>query len=86
MRVEIEALERNQTWKLVDLLPRKTPIGCKWVHRIKYKQDGSIDRYKARLVAKGFMQVEEVDYMQTFSLLAKMTTFRTILVVATTKK
>ena len=67
MKAEIDALERNQTWKLVDLPPGKTPIGCKWVYRIKYKPDGSIDRYKARLVAKGFTQVEGVDYMNTFS-------------------
>ena len=29
MKTEIDALERNHTWTLVDLPPGKTPIGCK---------------------------------------------------------
>ena len=74
MKVEIDTLEQNQTWKLVDLPPGKTPIGREWVYRIKYKPNGSIDRYKARLVAKRFTQVEGVDYMTTFSPVAKRTT------------
>ena len=78
MKVEIDALERNLTWKLVDLHPAKTPIGCKWVYHIKYKPNGSIDIYKAPLVANGFIQVEGVDYMNTFSPMAKMTTLQAL--------
>ena len=54
MDKEIQALEQNHTWELASLPPGKTPIGCKWVHRIKLKSDGTVDRYKARLVAKGY--------------------------------
>ena len=54
MDKEIQTLEQNHTWELTSLPPGKTPIGCKWVHRIKLKSDGTIDRYKARLVAKGY--------------------------------
>jgi hypothetical protein len=54
MSVEISTLEANQTWVVYDLLPNKHPIGCEWVYKIKYKADGSIERYKARLVAKGY--------------------------------
>lgn len=34
----------------------KRSVGCKWVHTVKYKADGLIERYMARLVAKGFTQ------------------------------
>nr|GEY47456.1 ribonuclease H-like domain-containing protein [Tanacetum cinerariifolium] len=39
-----------------------TPVGSKWVFRIKYKYDDEINRFKARLVAKGFGQKEGFDY------------------------
>ena len=56
MDVEIEALNKNNTWELVTLPIGKKPVGCKWVYTIKYQADGTIERYKARLVAKGFTQ------------------------------
>lgn len=48
----MRALEKNGTWDLVDLTKGKSVLF--WVFTIKYKPDGSIERYKARLVAKGF--------------------------------
>lgn len=56
MAAEIKALQDNKTWPLVCLSPRKTPIGCKWVYKVKLKADGSVERHKARLVAKGYTQ------------------------------
>ena len=43
MRKEIQALEENGTWTLVDLPPGKKAIGSKWVYKIKYHSDGSVE-------------------------------------------
>ena len=56
MAAEIVAFVANHTWTLTPLLVSKKPIRCKWVYKIKYKADGSVERYEARLVAKGFTQ------------------------------
>jgi len=82
MQAEIQALESNHTWILTELPPGKIPIGCKWVYRIKYKPDGNIERYKARLVAKGYTQQFGIDYLDTFSPVARMTTIRTLLAIS----
>ncbi|RVW20248.1 Retrovirus-related Pol polyprotein from transposon RE1 [Vitis vinifera] len=54
MQHELTALELNKTWELVTLPKNKRTIGCKWVFKVKYKADGTIERHKARLVAKGY--------------------------------
>ncbi|GKA17298.1 retrovirus-related pol polyprotein from transposon RE2 [Tanacetum coccineum] len=58
MHKEIDALEKNGTWVLEDLPHGKKAIGCKWVYKIKYHSDGTIERYKARLVILGNNQWE----------------------------
>ena len=40
---EIQALKDNKTWTLEELPPSKKPISCKWVYKVKYKSDGTIN-------------------------------------------
>ena len=56
MNREIESIEKNQTWKLVDLPKGKDAVGLKWIFKIKFNEDGSILKHKARVVAKGYSQ------------------------------
>jgi len=85
MKHEIHALEHNDIWTMEPLPLRKKAIGCKWVYRIKYNSDGSIERFKARLVILGNNQVEGLDYNEKFAHVAKMITVRTFLTAAVAK-
>ena len=68
----MSALSENATWSLVTRPLGRTIVGCRWVYTVKYLSDGSIERLKAHLVAKGYTQTYGVDYAETFSPVAKI--------------
>jgi len=82
---EMVALDGSVTWELVALPKDKKAIRCKWVYTVKHNADGCVNKYKARLVAKGYAQTYGIDYEETYSLVAKMTTVRAIIAMVVVK-
>ncbi|KAG8485307.1 hypothetical protein CXB51_021723 [Gossypium anomalum] len=70
---------------LCSLPTDRRAVGCKWLFKVKTRADGTLDRYKARLVAKGFSQHAGFNYHNTFSLVVRATTIRTVLAISVMK-
>jgi len=86
MEEEIEMIEKNETWELVDCPKDKEIIGVKWVYKTKLNADGSIQKHKARLVAKGYLQQLGIDNTETFAPVAHLDTIRALIALAAQKK
>ena len=80
MQSEYKALCENETFDSVDK-PNKKVVGGRWVFCKKNDENG-IEIFKARYVAKGFSQVQNIDYGETFSPTAKLTSVRVVLQAA----
>ena len=78
--LEMDLLEKKNTWTLVPLPKGRKEIGNRWVFRVKENQAGEFKRYKARLVAKGFAQKLNIDYEENFTPVAKFTSIRILLI------
>ena len=75
----------NEVWELVPLssVPAdKNITKVRWVLRIKYNADDTIEKYKGRICAKGFTQKYGIDYHETFAPVIRMTMLRMILAIS----
>jgi hypothetical protein len=84
-QVEMDAIERNQTWEIVDRRKGMNVIGSRWVYKLKRDANGVIVRYKARLVAKGYGQKHGVDYEEVFAPVVRYCSLRILLSIAVAK-
>lgn len=81
MREELNSLRENDTFTLCPLPKGKETVGGKWVYTVKNSVDGS-KVHKARYVAKGYSQVQGINYRETFSPTADMTSVRSLVHMA----
>ncbi len=79
---EYQSLIDNDTWELVEIPEGHTPVGSRWLFKVKYRNDGKIERFKGRLVAKGYSQKYRIDYDETFSPVVRFSSFRALLAFA----
>lgn len=83
VKEELDLIEDNMTWSLVDLPHGQKAIGLKWVYKIKKDADGEVVKHKARLVAEGYVQEQGVDFEKVFSPVARMESVRLLITLAT---
>ena len=57
----------------------KSVVGSRWIYKVKQSVDGSVEKYKAKFVSLDFSQIEGIDYEETFALVARYSSIRTIL-------
>ena len=84
MVVEIKALTSKKTWTLV---PRSSLSGKKvlpgtWAFKRKLFPDGRLRKCKARFCVRGDMQIEGVDYFETYAPVVQWSTVRALLIMS----
>jgi hypothetical protein len=79
MLEEYKSIIKNNVWDIVSRPKDKSVVSSKWIYKIKHAADGSVEKFKSRFVARGFTQKEGIKYEETFSLVARYTSIRTII-------
>lgn len=80
IKKELQTLNDNNTWTFCEAPVSENIISTKWVFKLK---GNSKDQYKARLVARGFEQASDFDLGEIYAPVAKLSTFRVFVAIAT---
>jgi hypothetical protein len=83
---EYHSIVKNDVWDVVPRPKERKVVSSKWIYMTKHLVDGSIEKHKARFVAHGFSWKEGRDYEETFAPVARYTSIRAILAIATIMK
>jgi hypothetical protein len=74
MMEEYQSIMKNDVRDIVPRPKGKSVVTSKWIYKIKHSW---------RVVARGFSQVEGIDYEETFAPVARYTSIRVIIALAT---
>ena len=59
----------------------KLVVTSRWIYKVKYVADGSIEKHKGWFVAQGFSQVEGIDYDEMFAPIVRYASSRTVMAI-----
>ena len=82
MEKEYNSILTNDVWDVVPRPQGKSVVTSKWIYKVKFSADGSVEKCKARFVARGFSQKEGIDYDETFAPVARYSSIRVIISLA----
>jgi hypothetical protein len=83
MMEEMDTIEENGTWSLIDLPPGRKLIGVKWMFKVKRDEHGVVSKHKACLVVKGYAQHHGIDYDEVFAPVARLDSVHLLIVLTT---
>jgi hypothetical protein len=79
---EHNSIMRNDVGKIVSRPEGKSVVTSRWLYKVKHAKDGSVEKYKARFVTRGFSHREGVDYEETFAPVARYSSIRVVISIA----
>jgi hypothetical protein len=47
---EMDSLDNNEAWDIVELLAGRKSVSSKWLYKKKFNAQGKVEKYKAGLV------------------------------------
>ena len=83
---EYKYIMKNNVWEILPRPKDKSVVSSKWIFETKHSSYESIEKYKGRFVARGFSQKEGIDYEETFAPIARYTSIRTVIALASNMK
>ena len=79
---ELNSLDERSVFTAMSLPQGRKALACRWVLTVKRNEQNQIVRHKARLVIKGFLQVEGIDYNETFAPTVRYKSIKYLLAIA----
>ncbi|GBM49558.1 Retrovirus-related Pol polyprotein from transposon TNT 1-94, partial [Araneus ventricosus] len=81
MKNELDSLNKHKVWEIVNRPAKTKLVKSKWVYSLKQSDNGET-KYKARLVAAGFNQIKNKDYLESYSPVVNIESFRLLIALA----
>jgi len=70
---EYSSIMTNDVWEVVPSPKDRSVVGSRWIYKIKYVKNHSVEKYNARFVETRYAQKEGIDYEESFASVARYT-------------